>query len=846
MPGQRKTLFLTIAGLILSIMMPAQNLPRLKADKAINKGTLGSGVVYYVVPNSSEKGFADFAVVRKDEVPSDETRKQARGIEGFMSRTGTGFRQDGLITDRDGSTVFRIDGVPVYDKSVLDSTLLYMFDFMSKSRSSQSVIISGDVDVADVKRKMDIFSMMVPRIYPGSGSDYVWEPSVAPVSVFRRTDDGDLSEITVTYSTARAPKEYMNTAQNLVMDIFAREFDVIVQRRLERMLPAAGIPYYRIETSHLGSDDSAGDEKYSVVVGTDKDHASDAMKAIATVLSSIGTYGPVPGEFADAKSILSADMKRLANASLTNGEYVEKCIASFLFDAPLSPFSEEENLFAGKMVSDTTDRGFFSGIAKALMDDPRNAFIEYAAPLDSLDESELLFEYNLACLLASTMPSSGEYLETRSDTASLAAKFPKVKIKSEKPDPVSGGKMYFFSNGIKVVFKRIGGGGMFNYALHNAGGLSSVPDLKEGEGGFIPDMLFLSEIAGMKGYNFRNMLSTNGIEMNTEVGVKDMIISGSAPVSRLPLLLKSLIAIANERKPDPSAFEYYRKGEELSLKYDSSRASGIYNSLYSSLFPGFKYSPARSSSALGKDTQEKAEIFFSKRFQQVNDGVIVIAGDINEDVLKKLLCKTLGGFRTLNTLERKPSVQYRPATGVKSVDFDGRVKGLNILMSSDIPLTGENYYAAPMALAVLRKYLSRELVPLGMSYSLNGEYFSYPEERYNLHIAVYPLPEGSMPSSVTNATIPDALSAVKKALSDAATKSVSKADLAAYKNLVTARTAAATGAPKTVVDAVVARYCMGKDFVTKYKDTIGAVDSGRITNILKSLQGGPRVEMIVE
>ena len=102
-----------------------------------------------------------------------------------------------------------------------------------------------------------------------------------------------------------------------------------------------------------------------------------------------------------------------------------------------------------------------------------------------------------------------------------------------------------------------------------------------------------------------------------------------------------------------------------------------------------------------------------------------------------------------------------------------------------------------------------------------------------------------MPSSVEIATVPEALSAVKKALADAATKPVSKADLAAYKNLVTARTAAETGAPKTV-DAVVARYCMGKDFVTKYKDTIGAVDSGRITNILKSLQGGPRVEMMVE
>lgn len=846
MSGQIKTLFLTFAGLILSIMMPAQNLPRLKADKAINKGSLGSGVVYYVVPNTSEKGFADLAVVRKDEVPSDETRKQVKGIEGFMSRVGIGFRPEGFISDRDGSTVFRLEGVPVYDKSVLDSTLLYMFDIMSKSRSSQSVIISGDVDVADVKRKMDIFSMMVPRIYPGSGSDYVWEPSVAPASVFRRTDDGDLSEITVTYSTARAPKEYMNTAQNLVMDIFAREFDVIVQRRLERMLPSAGIPYYKIETSHLGSDDSSGDEKYSVVVGTDKDNAAAAMKAIATVLSSIGTYGPVPGEFADAKSILSADMKRLSNARLTNGEYVDKCIASFLFDAPLSHFSEEEKLFAGKMVSDTTDRGFFSGIAKALMDDPRNAFIEYAAPLDSLDESELLFEYNLACLLASTMPSSGEYVETRSDTTFLNAKFPKVKIKSEKPDPVSGGKVFLFSNGIKVIFKRIEGGGMFNYAVHNAGGLSSVPDLREGEGGFIPEMLFLSEIGGMKGYNFRNMLSTNGIEMNMDIGVKDMVISGSAPTSRLTLLLKSLIAIANERVPDTTAFEYFKRCEDLRLKYESSRRPGISNSLYNSLFPGFKYSSSRNVDALGDGIPEKAEIFFSKRFQQVNDGVIVIAGDINEDAFKKLLCKTLGGFRTLNTLDRKPSVQYRTSTGTKTLTIKGREKGVNILMSSDIPLTGENYYAAPMALEALGNHLSRELALLGWSYSLSGDYFSYPEERYNLHIILSPLSKGSLPSGMTTAAVQDALSAAKKAISEAASSSVSKAELAAYKNLVTARTAADMGAPETVVDAVVARYCMGKDFVTKYKETISSIDAGRIKTFLKSLSEGPRAEIIVE
>ena len=63
--------------LFFSRMVPAQSpqLPSLPVDSRIQRGTLGSGVTYYMVTDPSVKGYADVAIVQRDEPLSAAKRE---------------------------------------------------------------------------------------------------------------------------------------------------------------------------------------------------------------------------------------------------------------------------------------------------------------------------------------------------------------------------------------------------------------------------------------------------------------------------------------------------------------------------------------------------------------------------------------------------------------------------------------------------------------------------------------------------------------------------------------------------------------------------------------------------
>ena len=280
----------SLAFLIFSRTVPAQTLPSLPVDGKIQKGTLRCGVAYYMVKNDEVKGFADIAVVRRGEAPS---RTAVEGLETkYLSRNGIGPRPGGYFQDNDGSTVLHLDRVPVYDANVLDSTLLVTFSQVAASRAPEAVIVSGDIDPVEVKKKMDIFSMMVPQhfVENSHGPDYVWEPSVMPSIVLQSLPMGDRGVVRVAYASPRTPQEQMNTAQALVMGILSREFRTIAVRRIERNLRDAGIPYGRLDFQYLNSTETGGDEEYSVEVQTDRDHLEAAMKIVSGTLAGLDGF----------------------------------------------------------------------------------------------------------------------------------------------------------------------------------------------------------------------------------------------------------------------------------------------------------------------------------------------------------------------------------------------------------------------------------------------------------------------------------------------------------------------------------------------------------------------------
>ena len=54
-----------LSALLLSITMPAQDIPSLPSDKAVTSGVLPNGMAYYLVSNKASLGRADFALVQK-------------------------------------------------------------------------------------------------------------------------------------------------------------------------------------------------------------------------------------------------------------------------------------------------------------------------------------------------------------------------------------------------------------------------------------------------------------------------------------------------------------------------------------------------------------------------------------------------------------------------------------------------------------------------------------------------------------------------------------------------------------------------------------------------------------
>ena len=688
-----KSAALLLAMALCSITVPSATLPTLPVDSRIQKGTLGCGVVYYMVSNPSVKGYADIAVVRRDEAPSSPARESIR--ENFLSRMAISPGPGGYMTDNDGSTVFRYEKVACYRPEVLDSTLLYTFEQMSRSRSEQAVIICGDIEPAELKKKMDIFSMLVPRILvkEAHAPDYVWEPSPAPVVTVNTAPGKKDVEISVSYSSARIPYSLMNTSQFLVSDILADEFRTVLEHRLRRNLRDAGLPGI-LSFRDLRSSQTGGDEQYSFTFRTSERNMDPAMRTIAATLGEMDAFGIGEREFADARNILRPPYTKRASATPSIQEDVDRCIAHFLYGAPLCPRSEDLILLTRKNVPDSTQTRYLSNFSSALLEQLANLSLEYTVGADSLDRDAALFYYNLSYLYGSIAFSDRDYSWHSRDTLGLERQASRLKIKGERTEPVTGGKLWTFSNGMRVAYKQVPGNGMFSYSLILNGGLSSIGDLEQGEGGYIGSLLSLYDTGGLTASAFRDLIEAYGITMNADVGVYSMNISGEAPSVRLGFLLKALTSMAAERSFNWDDFGDFVKAESL-------RGVSTADAMEMQMNPDFPFLPVRRPELLDRETAVKADKYFNGRFSRVNDGILILTGDIDESLAKKLLLKYLGGFTTDRGSLPRAAAELRPIVGTRTVEGTG-TPGVHVSMDAEYSVTTETYYAADIARAFLR------------------------------------------------------------------------------------------------------------------------------------------------
>ena len=821
--GRLHSLFCVCAVLIISITVPAQSLPELPRDERIQSGTLRCGVPYYMVSSSTEKGFADFALVR-----AGIDNKEFEG-RGFLARSGVSPRRNGYGYTSGNATILRFDHVPVYDPAVLDSMLLISFASVAALDVPQAFVICGDIDAAEVRKKMDIFSMLVPRRnYAESAAEpYIWRSREAPSITVRK---GAPASVRVSYFAPRVPAAQMNTTQALVSGILGEEFLTILRHRIEQGLQDERIPYGDINCTMRRSSDAGGDERYSIEVTTAESSVKEVESLLARTLASLDVYGAKLEEFTDAKRVLFPEVVREAVRIPSNSEFADKCIAHFLYGADLAPSSEKLRFFARKNLSDTLETQLFNNFSAALLDPLENLSLRYAVPKASLDETEAVCRYYREYLYGEMTLPSRDY-SWRADTIAPLQEYPRVKLRSEKADPVSGGTMWTFSNGIRVIYRQFPGTGYFTYALVLSGGLAQIRGLEAGEGAYIGDMFPLYQTGGLSSRGVRDMLAVNGISMDASADQNTLLIRGDAPADGLQLLMNSLLGIANSRSYDNRAFETYVRNTAESIPSVDDR-------LFAAMHPDEKCAVRKDPKAFSTNTRFKAEALFEERFSRLNEGVIVLAGDLDPAYVKKLLARNLGGFRVSKNSPGRKTERPSPRRSAAVDTLKGSYPSVELRLEADYSLTGVNYYATSIAAEAMRRHLVGALAEDGVAVRVDCGISSYPQERLWMRISCFP---AGVPLDMEKL-----LRDVRSALPAVLSAKLGAADLKAWKNRTLSSVKAELGTPKGVVDMSIMRYGAGKDLVSHYADNIAAIDAGKINDMLSSLIQGGKSELIVE
>lgn len=854
--------FFAIITLLLCTSAAAQDLPKMPVDKAVVSGVLPNGINYYVVANSDTRGMADFALVQKsgstfgDRVSTSEISDRMLSClpaldnlspRKFFRRNGVVPKDGRFISSKNDAAIFRFRNIALAGKaSMLDSTLLVLMGMVHSAvdieddftrscyaPSECAIIVSGDVKTADVVEKMKMLSYMIPTRSSVERGVYQWNDKEASFKVI--PSEGTTSEIRVSWKMAATPAQYLGTIQPAVHSKLINELGYIASDRIKRAFASKGIALTNVKSGHYSTASTGSDEEFWMSVVVSADACVAAASTISEVLSSISLEGVSVAEQNSAHNSFMHQMFNKTKRSVRkDSEYIDVCINAFLNGAVPIPQSQLYDFYASKNVRDSVEVSMLNRMASSVMTVDKNLAVvvktRASVTTDTL-ESAFLASWGKPSVAA---PASDIQVSDTLLNVAVAHKLPVTMIRKE---PLSGGHLWTFGNGVRVAYKRMDTGGKAYWAFGLNGGYGNITDLTTGEGAFVGDMLCLNKVAGMSWGDFVHYLEGEGIYLDAKVGLYTTVLKGVANSYELPKLMRALRAIAHEREFDNAAFDTYMRSEWLSQERLATSSNVVIDSL---MCPGYKYSQIKSSGKLSKNLIPKAERFYDKLFSKVNDGVIVIVGDQEESIVRKQLRECLGSFATEKSVPVRPLISYQPTSGSMTHITEGNRNAVYMAMSIPMPLTLKNYVASEVAGMLLNNYISSSLVGTGMYAKVYWDTRIAPHERYSVLVVL-----DEVEGLKKDGTEENARNIVRKILSSQGVTEIVDSHLKASKEWLKHNNSVRKNNPQYWVDAMLFRYLEGKDLTSGVDKEIDNLTAENIKSLLISLSDASKVEYII-
>ncbi len=832
--------------LLFGLSADAQKLVSLPKASDTVTGTLPNGISYYVVTDPICKGYADFALVQKGPVEKSLSRELLSSLPNFqkdkpyefLSRRGIGYNENGFVSYSDSCTIFRLSGVHTDDTAVTDTTLLMLFALSSRYPYEQAVVISGDVKASQIQERMNVFSMMVtPRGKTPGSRESAWRPTGE--MTLKSSETAGEAAFSISYSSPRTPQDVMATVQPTVTKLFASELGFIIRHRVTQYFRIHGIALGGAEWTYRSSADSPMCEKYTLTVKTLPSQLDKAVEACSNIFADLDQRGASTSEYALARELFTFEPV----------SHEKRCISAFLYSSSLASDEDEDNYLRSRKISAEREAPLFNSFVSALIGPSANLEFSLASPSGSPSAESLGELFSSAWIKG---PAKTSFHNAAADSSKLSGTSVKVKLKTSATEPATGGQMWTFSNGMKVIFKQSGSERSFRYCLLLNGGYSEVKDLREGEGGFVQDMLQLYNISGLDGSTFRAMLEANKVSMSCRVTESDMRLGGEAPSNRLQLVLKSLASIASGRKLDRKAFPVYRNDAAARLPWERRDRAALAVLMDSLLTPGYRYAATQNLASLGEDLPQRADEYFNARFSGCSDGVLILVGNLDEFEVKKQLQRYLGSFETTHRRSVRPQISLTlPTSTVTYTDWAPMMKvgdkreSVNIAITAPSPFSQERSYSFRIALKILEDRIIAGMPELGMAVNVDGRYELFPTERMVVHLSLRKIPEAGLPEGVISEDPLVAISEIRSLLADIGTTQISDSEMKFYKAWLGSELDRERASREGIVEAAILRYSLGKDVVSKYQDKLKSVNASSVKQVLAAISAGGRVEYII-
>lgn len=797
----------SIAILLFAILsqasLSAQSLPKLKQAEEVSTGVFPCGIEYCLATNDARPGRADFALVQNGRFDVDATRELFYDLEhlnpaSFLSRHRIPYGEDGYVSYYPNARVFHFQDVDVKNREVADSTVLMLLDLMALSRGSQTVIVCGDIDKEATRTMLRTFSMTLPKV-----SEPILESSAGnEISIVRNSTAPGL--ISLSFRLATVPHEQAGTPVPLVTELFARELGQIFTERVQRELNWAAIPCY-IQVSPA---------RFDVHVPIDKDE--DASKIIRGIIADIRGGGVSSEEFQWAKKL---SLPEIASSGLRKGKsnsyYVERCVSYVLTGSNLASEETIKSFFSKRRISEKRELSLFN---------------------------------NFVCALIPEIPQDPDHVHRpvvypELEPVLRAQKTKTVKISATTSDPVTGGSLWTWSNGMRVLYKYVKDTDGFDFCLAQRGGSSCVEDISYGESSALSDFLRISRIAGVPGDSFHKMLKVEGITLEEDISIKGMRISGHAPVDKMETVLKSLLKLGYEREIDQRAVEAYLRNRRLRESVELPSVRSVVDSL---ICPDYMFRSDASVANLRDDLPQRAENYFQERFDNLTDGVLIIIGAVPEAKASELLSKYLGGFHTSRLFALRNRVPYSLDSGRSTYTAQGDQESVNLASTAKMAVTLENYLTFRLAVETVRRQFSGALFNIGLQSEVEGSVDMLPEDLFSIYISCRPCLQDGLPEGVIAAEPTQALKTVRETLEKSKFVKMNDAEFKDLKNSIQSQIAKELSTSEGMMRYALWRYSEGKDLCSGYSGAMKNIVVDDIRWMLDEIVSSGVVEYVVE